>query len=119
MDRTILQEATDRIVQRAAALKVGDPQEDGVNIGPLINANFVDSIALPRLVPGGRVHYFGAGASGRLAVLDALDAGALEDPGEHGQDAEGAELPELRVADDPQVLDGPLRPAGHGLGCWP
>jgi len=30
--------------------------------------------ALPRLRSGGRVHYFGAGASGRLAVLDATEA---------------------------------------------
>jgi N-acetylmuramic acid 6-phosphate etherase len=30
-------------------------------------------LALPRLSAGGRVHYFGAGASGRLAVLDATE----------------------------------------------
>lgn len=30
-------------------------------------------LALPLLVAGGRVHYFGAGASGRLALLDATE----------------------------------------------
>ncbi|HEX6358344.1 N-acetylmuramic acid 6-phosphate etherase [Actinophytocola sp.] len=39
--------------------------------GPAL-AKAVD-LALPRLSSGGRVHYFGAGASGRLAVLDATE----------------------------------------------
>jgi N-acetylmuramic acid 6-phosphate etherase len=39
--------------------------------GPAL-AKAVD-LALPRLAAGGRVHYFGAGASGRLAVLDATE----------------------------------------------
>ncbi|GAB3452083.1 N-acetylmuramic acid 6-phosphate etherase [Actinophytocola sediminis] len=40
--------------------------------GPAL-AEAVD-LALPRIDDGGRVHYFGAGASGRLAVLDATEA---------------------------------------------
>lgn len=40
--------------------------------GPSL-ASAID-LALPRLRSGGRVHYFGAGASGRLAVLDATEA---------------------------------------------
>jgi N-acetylmuramic acid 6-phosphate etherase len=39
--------------------------------GPAL-AKAVD-LTLPRLAAGGRVHYFGAGASGRLAVLDATE----------------------------------------------
>lgn len=40
--------------------------------GPAL-ATAVD-LALARIADGGRVHYFGAGASGRLAVLDATEA---------------------------------------------
>ena len=61
---------TDRVVDALLA-------EDAMAVeaaraaGPAL-AKAVD-LALPRLAAGGRVHYFGAGASGRLAVLDATE----------------------------------------------
>ncbi len=44
VDRTLLGEVTDRILTRAAALNVGDPQADGVNIGPLVSAEAADRV---------------------------------------------------------------------------
>jgi alpha-ketoglutaric semialdehyde dehydrogenase len=44
VDRSILDEATERMVKRAAALKVGDPQDEGVNMGPLITAAAADRV---------------------------------------------------------------------------
>ncbi len=44
VDRSILSEATERIVERAAALRIGDPQEEGVNVGPLINGKAAERV---------------------------------------------------------------------------
>jgi aldehyde dehydrogenase (NAD+) len=44
VDRSLLGEVTDRIVRKAASLKVGDPQEAGVNIGPLISGEAAESV---------------------------------------------------------------------------
>ncbi len=44
VDRSLLAEVTDRIVKKAASLKVGDPQEAGVNMGPLISSEAAESV---------------------------------------------------------------------------
>lgn len=44
IDRSLLGDVTDRIVKGAAAMKVGDPQEEGVNIGPLISAEAAERV---------------------------------------------------------------------------
>jgi aldehyde dehydrogenase (NAD+) len=44
VDRSLLGDITDRILAKAASLKVGDPQEAGVNIGPLISSDAAESV---------------------------------------------------------------------------
>ena len=44
VDRSLLGDVTDRIVKKAASLKVGDPQEAGVNIGPLVSSEAAESV---------------------------------------------------------------------------
>ncbi len=44
VERSLLGEVTDRLLKRAASLKVGDPSEDGVNIGPLVNAESAERV---------------------------------------------------------------------------
>ena len=44
VDRSLLDDVTDRIVKKAASLKVGDPQEAGVNIGPMISSEAAESV---------------------------------------------------------------------------
>ncbi len=45
VDRRIAQEVTDRLSQRIAALKVGDPLEDTTQIGPLVEAAAAERVA--------------------------------------------------------------------------
>jgi aldehyde dehydrogenase (NAD+) len=44
VDRSMLGDITDRILQKAASLKVGDPQEAGVNMGPLISRDAAERV---------------------------------------------------------------------------
>jgi aldehyde dehydrogenase (NAD+) len=44
VDRSLLGDVTERIVKKAASLKVGDPQEAGVNMGPLISSEAAESV---------------------------------------------------------------------------
>ncbi|HYH11552.1 MAG TPA: aldehyde dehydrogenase family protein [Thermomicrobiales bacterium] len=44
VDRKLLGDVTERIMQRASAMKVGDPSQDGVNMGPLIDAKAAERV---------------------------------------------------------------------------
>ncbi|MBA2760307.1 MAG: aldehyde dehydrogenase family protein, partial [Chloroflexia bacterium] len=44
VDRRLLDEVTSRLVERASAMKVGDPQADGVQMGPLISAEAAERV---------------------------------------------------------------------------
>lgn len=44
VDRSLVSEMTERLVHRAASMKVGDPQQDGVLIGPLISADAAERV---------------------------------------------------------------------------
>lgn len=44
VDRRLLDEVTERITQRAASLTVGDPSQDGVTMGPLIDEKAAERV---------------------------------------------------------------------------
>lgn len=44
VDRSVLANVTERLVQRTASMKVGDPQTEGVIIGPLISAEAAERV---------------------------------------------------------------------------
>lgn len=44
VDRKMLDDITSKLVERAGAMKVGDPQADGVQLGPLISSEAADRV---------------------------------------------------------------------------
>ena len=44
VDRSMLGDITERILERAAAMNVGDPSQDGVTMGPLIDAGSAERV---------------------------------------------------------------------------
>lgn len=68
VDRTVEKEFTERFIAKIKTLKVGDPQDPGTHIGPLINATQADSIEsqVSQAIDGGATALLRGGAEGTL-----------------------------------------------------
>jgi aldehyde dehydrogenase (NAD+) len=86
VDRTVAEEFTEKFVAKVKTLKVGDPEDPGTHIGPLINASQAESVmgVVEQAVAGGARALLHGEADGNLVAPSVLtdlppDAPALRE----------------------------------------
>ncbi|WP_374986504.1 aldehyde dehydrogenase family protein [Streptomyces fradiae] len=74
VDRSVMEEFTERFVAKVRTLKTGDPAEDGTHIGPLINSSQVESVmaAVQQAVAAGARVLTGGTSEGNVVVPTVL-----------------------------------------------